>query len=110
MKLQSKKYLADILFAIELIEDFISDISSFQEYSQNNKTKSAVERQLGIIGEAANKFTKIELEETLENVEQIISLRNRIIHTYDSIDDTIIWVILKNYLPPLKIEVLQKLN
>lgn len=110
MKLQSKKYLADILFAIELIEDFISDISSFQEYSQNNKTKSAVERQLGIIGEAANKFTKIELEETLENVEQIISLRNRIIHAYDSIDDTIIWVILKNYLPPLKIEVLQKLN
>jgi uncharacterized protein with HEPN domain len=50
------KYLDDIIRAIELIEDFTSNISSFSEYIKDLKTQSAVERQLGIIGEAVNKF------------------------------------------------------
>ena len=55
MTVQSKKYLDDILFAIESIEEFIVDINSFAEYTNDKKTRSAVERQMGIIGEAANK-------------------------------------------------------
>lgn len=56
MKLESKKYLDDILYGISLIEAFVSDIGSFQEYLNDSKTQSAVERQIGIIGEAANKL------------------------------------------------------
>ena len=55
MKVKAKKYLSDILQAINLIEDFISDVPTFEEYIPDLKTQSAVERQLGIIGEAVNK-------------------------------------------------------
>ncbi len=110
MTVQDKKYLADILLAIELIEQFIAEITSFSDYSKDNKTRSAVERQIGIIGEAANRFDKLNPDNSLENIVQIVGLRNRIIHAYDSIDDTVIWVIIKNYLPALKTEVKQKLK
>ncbi len=58
MTVQSKKYLDDILFAIESIEEFVEDINSFIDYKKDKKTRSAVERQIGIIGEAANKYDK----------------------------------------------------
>ena len=54
---KGKKYLSDIITAIQLIEGFIIDIESFTTYSNDLKTQSAVERQLGIIGEAVNKFS-----------------------------------------------------
>ncbi|NOR73829.1 MAG: DUF86 domain-containing protein [Draconibacterium sp.] len=110
MTVQSKKYLDDILFAIESIEEFVEDINSFIDYKKDKKTRSAVERQIGIIGEASNKYDKINADETLENITQIIGLRNRIIHAYDSIDDAVIWAITKKHLPLLKKEVQQKLN
>ena len=53
---QGKKFLSDILQAIELIESFVFDIKDFDNYLSDLKTQSAVERQLGIIGEAVNKF------------------------------------------------------
>ena len=110
MELQSKKYLDDILNAISLIENFTSGIDSFETYIKDRKTASAVERQLGIIGEAANKFIKLDQNNTLANSVQIIGLRNRIIHAYDSIDDSLIWAILVKYLPLLRIEVILKLK
>lgn len=47
---QQKKYLSDILQAINLIESFVSEIPEFDHYAADLKTQSAVERQLGIIG------------------------------------------------------------
>ena len=74
------------------------------------KTQSAVERQLGIIGEAINKFDAIHPEISLENARKIVGFRNRIIHAYDSIDNSIIWVIVKRHLEPLHKGVLMKLK
>ena len=110
MELQSKKYLDDILYAIECIEEFIACISSYNEYVSDKKTRSAVERQLGIIGEAANKYDKLNPNEPLENISQIVGLRNRIIHAYDSINDAVIWAIINKHLPNLKVEIIQKLD
>ncbi|MEX0719605.1 MAG: HepT-like ribonuclease domain-containing protein [Balneolaceae bacterium] len=95
--------------AIELIESFSKSTPTFELYSEDLKTQSAVERQLGIIGEAVNKFSKIS-ETELENSQRIIGFRNRIIHAYDYIDATIVWAVLKNYLPALKGDVLSKLK
>ncbi len=110
MELQSKKYLDDVLNANELIEEFLVEINSFDEYSKDLKTQSAVERQLGIIGEAVNKYDKLNPNNFLKNTIQIIGLRNRIVHAYDSIDNTVVWAIIHNHLPYLKIEVTQKLR
>ena len=109
MELKSKKYLDDILNAIKLIQEFMVEIDSFTEYSMDLKTQSAVERQLGIIGEAVNKFNRLNSVDFLKNTVQIIALRNRIIHAYDSIDNTVVWVIIQKHLPDLKSEVIQKL-
>ncbi len=105
---QGKKYLSDILMAIELIETFTSDITDYDHYTKDLKTQSAVERQLGIIGEAVNKFEKLFPESPLENARKITGFRNRLIHAYDSMDQSIIWAIIKNHLLPLKKEVTGK--
>lgn len=103
---KGKKYLSDILQSIKLIEDFTKELGTFENYQEDIKTKSAVERQLSIVGEAVNKYSKLEEELKLSYSKQIIGFRNRIIHVYDNIDDAIVWTIIKSYLPTLKKEVL----
>lgn len=105
MKERARKYLSDMLTAIELVNVFSKDTPSFFEYQADLKTKSAVERQLAILGEAVNKFTKEAPDFPLSNVSQIISFRNRLIHNYDNVDDTIVWAVLKKHLPVLQKEV-----
>jgi uncharacterized protein with HEPN domain len=107
---QGKKYLSDILRAIELIEQFTITTPNFNDYSMDLKTQSTVERQLGIIGEAVNNFDKLLPELTLENARKIVGFRNRLIHTYDAVDSTMIWAIVKRHLSPLKYEVIEKLK
>ena len=107
---QGKKYLTDIIHAVDLIESFTSGISSYDEYTADLKTQSAVERQLGIIGEAIIKFEKIFPESILINARKIVGFRNRLIHAYDTIDPSIIWTIIKKHLGPLKNEITEKLN
>jgi len=102
---QGKKYLSDIFQAIELIESFTANIKDFDNYLVDLKTQSAVERQLGIIGEAVIHFEKLNTGFKIENVRQIVGLRNKLIHSYDIIDPSIIWAILRNHIMPLKQEV-----
>ena len=107
---KQEKYLSDILSAIELIEDFLKNIYSYEDYQNDLKTKSAVERQLGIIGEAVNNYSKTNPQINLAESAFIISFRNRLIHAYDSIDDSIVWVIINRHLTKLKNEVQEKLR
>jgi uncharacterized protein with HEPN domain len=106
---QGNKFLSDILQAIELIESFIVDTTDFNDYLSDRKPQSAVERQLGIIGEAVHKFEKLFPDLQLSNARKIVGLRNRIIHVYDSVDPSIIWAIIKTHLGPLKEEVYSKM-
>lgn len=107
---QSKKYLSDILRAIELIEQFTATTANYSDYSSDFKTQSAVERQLGIIGEAVNKFDILAPEDSLEHARKIVGFRNRLIHAYDAVDSSMIWAVVKKYISPLKTEVIEKLK
>ncbi|KAA6341184.1 hypothetical protein EZS27_010990 [termite gut metagenome] len=100
------KYLFDISNSISLIEDFLVGIADFQAYQKDVKTQNAVERQLAIIGEVVNKLGQETTEITLIHARQIVNFRNRIIHSYDNIDISIVWVIVKNHLPVLKQEIM----
>jgi len=104
---REKKWAFDILNCIQNIENFIGEIP-FSVYMQDFKTQSAVERQLAIIGEVLSKLRNSESGIILGESEKIIGLRNRIIHAYDGIDQSIIYAIVKTHLPTLKSEV-QKL-
>ena len=59
---------------------------------------------IGIIGEAVNSYRKAENAE-LSHSKEIIAFRNRLIHAYNSLEDEIIWAILKKHLPELKKEI-----
>jgi len=99
------KYLSDIQYAISLINDFLKDIEKFSDYQSDLKTQSAIERQLGIIGEAVNRFRQEENIVILSHTKHTVDFRNRIIHSYDNIDASIVWTILKNHLSILRKEV-----
>ena len=109
MRDQDKKYLYDIIQAIELIEAFTSDIRDFDNYLSDLKTQSAVERQLGIIGEAVNKYENLLPNSPIINARKIVGFRNRLIHAYDALDQSIVWAIIKNHIVPLKKEISSRL-
>lgn len=86
---KEKKWMLDILTSIQNIENFMGEIS-FKAYLEYFKTQSAVERQLSIIGEVLSKLRTSDSNIILGESEKIIGLRNRIIHAYDGIDQSII--------------------
>ena len=102
---KQSKYLFDIQSAISLIESFTQDIISYDKYLNDFKTQSAVERQLAIIGEAVSKLKQENTDFTLSNAKQMIDFRNRLIHSYDNIDCSIVWVVIKKHIPLLKNEI-----
>ena len=102
---ESNKYLTDILSSILSIENYIGEKKDFNIYAANKMLRRAVERELEIIGEAVSKLKKIDAEVQLTNSRKIIDLRNKVIHSYDSVDDIIIWGIVIKYLPILKTEI-----
>lgn len=72
---------------------------------QDRVLSLAIVRLLEIVGEAA---TRVSSEKRQESPQipwnQIISLRNRLIHAYDSVDMDILWQILSGDLPVLMSE------
>ncbi|QKZ11996.1 DUF86 domain-containing protein [Spirosoma sp. KUDC1026] len=55
-----RKYLTDIKLHIDYIEDFLAGNEDFAQYEKNLIVQYAVERALGIIGEAVNQIRKLE--------------------------------------------------
>lgn len=68
--------------------------------------KLAVERQLEVIGQAANKISK-ETQNTLKNIpwSKIIGLRNKLAHDYGEILAERIWNISKTSIQELLVEI-----
>jgi uncharacterized protein with HEPN domain len=85
-------------------------ISSHLLSIKDRKTKSAVERQLSIIGEAVKNIKQIDTNELINYHSNIISFRNLLVHSYDSVNDEMVWNTIKKYLPSLKEEVAEKLK
>ena len=102
----TKKHLEDILNAINDIEVFFDGKPKlFEEFSNDLRLRRAIERCIEIIGEAMNRVLKENNEIAITNARKIIDARNYIIHGYDSLSVDILWSIVINHLPRLKIEV-----
>ena len=111
MDKEVKVWLYDILNAIMEIESFFSDnLKDFGAYQNDVRTKRAVERNIEIIGEAMSRILKRDESIAISNSRQIVDVRNRIIHGYDSVSDSIIWGILIRYIPILHTEIEGLLN
>jgi uncharacterized protein with HEPN domain len=105
MQLEIQKYLFDIQTSIDSINEYLGDKRDFNHYQNNKLLRRGIERELEIIGEAANRILKIDSDIEIDNARKIVDLRNWVIHGYDKIDDVIIWGIISKQLPLLKIQV-----
>jgi uncharacterized protein with HEPN domain len=100
---RTPKLLVDAIDAIGSAQQFIAGVSLGQ-YSADKMRRSAVERQLEILGEACARLAKLEpaLIDYVENLKLAIDLRNRIIHGYDSVDDEIVYLTVTEDLSALR--------
>lgn len=100
---KTPKLLVDALDAIESAQAFMAGCS-LAEYAANKMQRSAVERQLEILGEASSRLAKLEpsLLTSVQGLKLSIDLRNRIIHGYDVVDDEIVYLTVANDLDELK--------
>lgn len=105
MQLEIQKYLYDIQTSIDSIYEYLGDKRDFNTYLTDKLLRRGIERELEIIGEAANRILKIDSSIGIDNARKIVDLRNWVIHGYDKIDDVIIWGIILKQLPLLKSQV-----
>lgn len=96
------KRLEDAIEACERVQGFLKAIP-IDAFLGSDLLRSAVERQLEIIGEALNAASKEDesLMEIIPDLPRIVALRNRLIHGYDSVDPELIWDVVKHNTPIL---------
>jgi len=93
--------LWDMIQAIRQIQDFIAN-ARYEDYLDSILLRSAVERQLEILGEAARRISEDFQQEHPEiDWRNAINLRNLIAHRYEQIRQDIIWNIITKELPVL---------
>jgi uncharacterized protein with HEPN domain len=105
------KYLEDILIAIDEIESFFETIpKKYNEFVNNLLLRRGIERNIEIIGEAMNRILKSGSGISITNARKIVDTRNYVIHGYDTLTVDILWSIVINHLPLLKVEVKELLK
>ena len=97
----TKLYFEDILSSIKKIERYIKNVSLLT-FQKDEKTIDAVVRNLEIIGEAANNIPeKVKAESKDIPWQQIIGMRNKVIHEYFGVDIDMLWQTLIADIPQL---------
>lgn len=105
MRRDVRVYLADVLDAARLIGQFTVD-RDLESYRSDAMLRSAVERQLEIIGEALIRLVRTDptVAARISDVATIIGFRNVLAHGYDVVDDEIVWETIRVDLPRLEAE------
>jgi len=97
-------YFLDIYECVIDILNYTSSVS-FYEFEKDKMRRLAVERQLEVIGQAANKISS-EVQNEYGSIpwSQIIGLRNKLAHDYGEILAKRIWDISRKSIPKLLTE------
>ena len=92
MQPESAAFLWDVRAAGVRITTFAEGLTA-ASYSADELRKSAVERQLEIVGEAPNRLRKADpkVAHRIPDISQIIGLRNILAHGYAVVDDAVVW-------------------
>lgn len=102
MSERQNKHLLDAKAAAELALKFLIGLDA-SAYAANPLVRSAVERQLTVLGEAARRALSDApgLREKAPDLVFAVALRNRLVHGYDAIDDRIVFDTVVKDLPTL---------
>lgn len=103
------KRLRDALDASERIRDW-AQRATYKSYLADDLLRSAIERQLGIVGEALNVARREDLAiaDRVPDLHGWVSMRNFVIHIYDGVDHRVVWDTIAGDIPQL-ISTLEKL-
>ena len=81
-----KKYLEDILMAIDEIDIFFETLpKKYDVFVNNLLLRRGIERNIGIIGEAMSCVLKMGNTISITNARKIVDTRNYVIHGYDTL-------------------------
>ncbi len=102
MRPESAALLWDAHAAGTLVAQFIAGVDA-DNYSTDDLRRSAVERQLEIVGEALKKLRNADPEtaQHIPDIARIIGLRNILAHGYAVIDDAVVWSAASQRVPEL---------
>jgi uncharacterized protein with HEPN domain len=105
MSRRSELCVLDILDAIDRILSYV-EAMNYEDFLSDRKTQDAVTRNIEIVGEAARSFPK-SFREKHSDVpwNEIISMRNVIVHQYFGILPDVVWDVIKNELPKLRSQI-----
>ena len=97
-----KKYFYDIIDCCEFLLDFTND-KTVDDYKNDRPFRSAVERELQIIGEAIAQLDNVspETADQISEFRNIIGFRNILVHGYDSLDPETVWSVIEEKLATL---------
>jgi uncharacterized protein with HEPN domain len=103
MQPESAAFLWDVSAAAERIAAFIDGMDE-HEYLRDALRRSAVERQLEIIGEALNNLRRVDTATAslIPEMHRIIGLRNVLAHGYAVVDDRVVWSAAFTRVPELR--------
>lgn len=103
-------FLKHILESIEWIEKDTKGMSK-EEFLKNVPIQDAVVRRIEIIGEAIRNLSP-ELKKENKDVswQDIMDMRNKIIHEYFGVDLELVWEVVKKDVPMLKDQVTEILS
>ncbi|PKB67768.1 MAG: hypothetical protein BZY81_03825 [SAR202 cluster bacterium Io17-Chloro-G4] len=97
-----RDYLRDILQATEEALEFVQGMDH-SNFSSDRKTNLAVVRSLEIIGEAARHVPlAVRRRHPLVPWQDMVGMRNKLIHQYYGVDSQVLWRTLQEDLPPLR--------
>lgn len=105
MKRDYSLFIKDIFQAITDIESFVSDID-FNAFYSDRKTRSAVVHEIEIIGEATKNIPK-SVRDRYKNLpwQDMSKMRDKISHFYFGINYEIVWKVIKERLPEIKMAI-----
>jgi len=95
-------YLNDIIHSIDLINNYMKDITKHDFYL-NQEKQDAVVNRLMIIGEAAKQLSK-QFRNKYTNIpwKNMAGMRDILIHRYHGIDLEIVWEVIKVDIPKIE--------
>ena len=103
-----KVFLQNILECIVKIEKYTND--GKEKFMSSDLIQDAVHRNLEIIGEATKKISQVTTEQHQEIPwRQMAGLCDVLIHDYMGIDLYIVWNVVHNELPKLKLNIMELL-
>lgn len=102
MKRDYRVYLRDILQSLQNACQFVECLS-YEEFTANRKTISAVVRELEIVGEAA-KQVPASVRKKYPGIpwSDMAGMRDKLIHFYFGVDMEIVWETVKVRIPKLE--------